>query len=83
MTDAKPHELGLLAKLVLIGRILLTIAGVVWRRVTFATIERVWLQLIERPDGPMAFRIILQPSMAAIAAFFRIRKDARAGRSGW
>ena len=81
MTDARPQELGLLARLVVIGLILLTIAGVVWHGVTFATIQRVWRQLMERPDGPMAFRFILQPSMAALAAFFRVRKDARVGRA--
>ena len=81
MNDAQPQELGLLARLVLIGLILLTIAGVVWHGVTFSTIQRVWRQLMERPDGPMAFRFILQPSMAALAAFFRVRRDAHAGRS--
>ena len=81
MNDAQPQELGLLARLVLIGLILLTIAGVVWHGVTFSTIQRVWRQLMERPDGPMAFRFILQPSMAALAALFRVRKDARVGRA--
>jgi hypothetical protein len=84
MTDAptQPEErLSILARLVLIGLILLTIAGVIGYGVTAATIERVWRQLVERPDGPMAFRFILQPVMAAIVAFFHGRRDARAGRS--
>ena len=84
MTDAqaKPQErLSTLARLVLVGLILLTIAGVIWHGITVATIQRVWRQLVERPDGPMAFRFILQPLMAAIIAFIHGRRDARAGRS--
>jgi hypothetical protein len=84
MTDAKaqPRErLSILARLVLMGLILFTIGGVIWYGVTVATIQRVWRQLLARPDGPMAFRFILQPLMAAIAAFLHGRRDARAGRS--
>ena len=81
MTKAQTRELGLLARVALIGLILLMVAGVLWYGVAFATIQRVWRQLLERPYGPMAFRFILQPSMAAIAAFLRVRRDARAGRS--
>jgi len=84
MTDAQvqsQERLSVLARLVLIGLILLAIAGVIWHGVTVATIQRVWRQLIERPSGPMAFRFILQPLMAAIEAFLHGRRDARAGRS--
>jgi hypothetical protein len=35
--------------------------------------------LLERPDGPMAFRFVLQPIMAAIVA---IRDGIRDGKSG-
>jgi hypothetical protein len=80
--QAQPQErLSILARLVLIGFILFTIAGVIWYGVTVATIQRVWWQLLERPNGPMAFRFILQPFMAAVAAFFHGRSDALAGRS--
>jgi len=43
-------------------------------------LTRFWEQLIAQPSGPLAFRFILQPAMAA---FFAIRdglKDARADR---
>ena len=43
-------------------------------------LTRFWDQLIAQPFGPLGFRFILQPAMAA---FFAIRdglKDARAGR---
>ncbi len=36
--------------------------------------------LIDRPGGPMTFRFILQPAMAAIAALHDGIKDARLGR---
>ncbi len=47
-----------------------------WRR-----FDRFWRDLASRPSGPMAFRFILQPSMAAIAAIHDGVKDARAGRA--
>jgi hypothetical protein len=45
--------------------------------------ERVGTQLLARVSGPMKFRLVLQPSMAA---FFAIRAglaDAKAGRPPW
>ena len=81
MTDANSQELGLLAKLVIAIAILLIVAGVLWHGVTIATFQRVWHDLVERPDEPMRFRFILQPLMAAIAAIHDGREDARAGRS--
>ena len=47
---------------------MLIVAGVVWHGVSIATFERIWHDLVERPDAPMRFRFILQPLMAAIAA---------------
>jgi hypothetical protein len=43
--------------------------------------RRFWHDIAERPDGPMAFRFILQPAMAALAAIHDGIKDARLGRS--
>ena len=43
--------------------------------------ERFWTDLAERPDGPMSFRFLLQPVMAAIAAWHDGKKDALTGRS--
>ena len=81
MTEGQTQKYSLLARVILIGIILLIVAGVIWNGVTVATIQRVWRQLVVRPDGPMAFRFILQPLMAAIVAFLHGRQDARAGRS--
>ena len=43
-------------------------------------LTRFWEQLIAQPSGPLAFRLILQPIMAAILAILDGLKDARAGR---
>lgn len=81
MTDAEPQELGLMPKLVIATAILLIAAGALWHGVTAAVFERFWHDLVERPTGPMRFRFILQPAMAAIAAIHGGLKDARTGRS--
>jgi len=42
---------------------------------------RVWENLMARVSGPMKFRLLLQPIMAAIFAIRAGLKDAREGRS--
>ena len=81
MADAELEELSLLAKSVMVILVLLTVGGVFWYGITFGVIERIWHQLVERPSGPMAFRFVLQPLMAAVPAILHGRKDARSGRS--
>ena len=44
-------------------------------------LTRFWDQLIAQPNGPLAFRLILQPIMATILAILDGLKDARAGRA--
>ena len=44
-------------------------------------LTRQWNDLLARPSGPMAFRFVLQPVMAAIAAVRAGVVDARTGRS--
>ena len=41
---------------------------------------RFWDQLIAQPNGPLAFRLILQPIMVTILAIIDGVKDVRAGR---
>src|SRR5215469_18148058 len=60
---------------------LLLTAGVLWHGITLAVLHRIWNNLINRPDEPMAFRFILQPMMALVAAIHDGLRDARAGRS--
>lgn len=43
--------------------------------------ERIWRHIVERPDGPMSFRFLLQPIMASVAALHDGVKDARLGRA--
>jgi hypothetical protein len=81
MTRDDEQKLGVLARLVLAALILLIIGGIAWYGITVQIIVRIWHQLVERPSGPMAFRFILQPLMAAIVAILHGRRDARAGRS--
>ena len=81
MSNTKSQDLGLLAKLVIVLAIVLIVAGALWHGVTVQTFQRFWHDLVERPDGPMRFRFVLQPLMAAIAAIRDGLEDARSGRS--
>ena len=80
MSDVRT-QMGMLAKVVVTLGILLMIAGVVWRGVSIENIERIWDNLLARPSGPLKFRFILQPSVAAIIAIREGLYDARRGRS--
>jgi hypothetical protein len=71
----------LLARLVIVLLIAFTAAGVLWYGLSEEVRHRVWAQLIERPGGPMTFRFILQPCMAAIAALRDGVNDAKSRRS--
>jgi hypothetical protein len=42
---------------------------------------RMWTDLLARPAGPFAFRLVLQPLMAVLFAVRDGYKDARTGRS--
>jgi hypothetical protein len=81
VTDASPQALGILPRLVIVLGILLIAAGVLWHGVTWETFPRAWRGVIGRTSGPLSFRFILQPAMAAIAAIHDGLKDARTGRS--
>ena len=80
-TDETDVALGLFARLIVVCLFALVVAGVLWNGVALATIERVWRELIDRPGGPMTFRFVLQPTMAAISAVRDGSKDARLGNS--
>jgi len=80
-TNTEAQELGLLAKLVLAALIVLALAGLLLHGITVEAIQRLWHDLIQRPDAPMRFRFILQPVMAAIVAIRDGLNDVRAGRT--
>lgn len=46
-------------------------------------LARVWENLVGRVGGPMTFRLILQPTMAALLAFRAGLKDAREDRPAY
>ena len=71
----------LLARLVIVLIIAFAAFGALWYGFSEEVRHRVWQQLIERPTGPMAFRFILQPVMAAIAALRDGINDAKSRRS--
>ncbi len=71
----------LLARLVIVLMIAFIAVGVLWYGLSEEVRHRVWDQLIARPTGPMAFRFILQPIMAAIAALRDGVNDAKSRRS--
>src|SRR5262245_48654931 len=81
MIDADYQELGLLSKAVIVIAIVLFIMGFFWHGVSLNVVEQFWHDLVERPDGPMRFRFVLQPLMATIVAIRDGLKDARSGRS--
>ena len=68
MTDADDHELGLLPKAVIVVAVVLFVTGALWHGVSLKAVEQFWHDLMERPDGPMRFRFVLQPLMATIVA---------------
>jgi hypothetical protein len=59
----------------------LVVLGVAWYGVSVEHIDRMWRDILARPGGPMTFRFILQPAMAAIAALRDGVRDARLGRT--
>ncbi len=61
--------------------ILFLLVGVAWYGLSGEVLMRIWQNLVERPGGPMTFRVILQPIMATVAAALAGVRDARAGRS--
>ena len=81
MTDAEHQELGLLAKAVIVVAAVLFVSGALWHGISPKVAEQFWHDLVERPDGPMRFRFVLQPLMAAMVAIRDGLKDARSGRS--
>jgi hypothetical protein len=83
MTTAPSKIQILMAQLAVMLLIAFVLAGVVWYGISAEVRHRVWDQLIARPTGPMAFRFILQPAMATIAALRDGIHDARTGRASY
>jgi hypothetical protein len=61
--------------------LVLIVLGVLQYGISDKVWHRIWTDLLDRPGGPMTFRFILQPTMAAIVAAIDGIRDARLGRS--
>lgn len=46
-------------------------------------LTQLWREIVERPDGPMAFRFYIQPVMAMLFALRDGIKDAHTGRPAY
>ncbi|HEX7080254.1 MAG TPA: hypothetical protein VF329_04505 [Gammaproteobacteria bacterium] len=57
------------------------VAGSLWYGFSSDVKQRIWQDLSDRPSGPMTFRLVLQPAMAALVAMRDGVEDARTGRS--
>jgi hypothetical protein len=58
----------------------LIVVGAVWYGISFEDLDRLWKDILARPGGPVTFRFILQPAMAAAVALRDGMRDARLGR---
>jgi hypothetical protein len=70
-----------LARLVVVLVVAFLILGAVEYGFSAEVRQRAWDDLVGRPGGPMTFRFILQPIMAAIAALADGVRDAGSQRS--
>ena len=76
-----PSEIQIfLARIALVLLVGLTIIGVAWYGLSADVLDRFWREIVARPGGPMSFRFVLQPMMAAIVALRDGINDARLGR---
>jgi hypothetical protein len=77
---ATRSQIFLLRLVLIIGAALLVLA-LLFYGLSMEVQQRLWKDIIDRPGGPMTFRFILQPCMAAIAALIDGINDARLGRN--
>ena len=81
MAETATRSQIVLAWLVVIIAAVFIVLGIFWHGVSAEVFQRIWQDMVDRPGGPMTFRFILQPVMAAIAALYDGLADARTGRS--
>jgi hypothetical protein len=81
MMDGVTSRQRLVAWMVVILMTACLMLGLFWYGLSTEVLERMWRDIAERPGGPMAFRFLLQPCMAALAAFHDGSKDAHLNRS--
>ncbi len=81
MLDPPSKFAAVLARIAVILIVVLVVAGIFWYGISAEEMDRVWRNVAARPGGPMTFRFVLQPAMAAIAALRDGVNDARLGRT--
>jgi hypothetical protein len=80
MTKSPSKTQVLLARLVVALVLAFAVVGLVMHGISGEVVSRIWQNLVDRPGGPMVFRFVLQPIMAAIAAVRDGIGDARTQR---
>jgi hypothetical protein len=78
MTDTAPPQLTLLARLVVVVAVALMLIGLFWHGISLAGF---WHDLVERTTSAMKFRLVLQPTMAAILGIRDGLEHASTGRA--
>jgi len=81
MNDPPSKNEILLARIAAALLIALAVAGLLRYGASTQELERAWGNIVARPGGPMTFRFILQPAMAALAALRDGVADARLRRT--
>lgn len=80
MAEAASRSQVLLARIAIAAIAILAALGLLLYGMSAEVQLRLWHDIFNRPGGPMSFRFVLQPAMAAIAAFHDGARDARLGR---
>ena len=75
--DPSTPKTSLFTWAVVLLTVALLIVGIAMHGFSLEVHQRFWSDMFARVGGPMTFRIILQPTMAAIAALHDGIKDAR------
>ncbi len=81
MTKTPSRSQLVLARLVMALSVASVVFGIVMYGVSSEVLARIWHNMLDRPAGPFAFRFILQPIMATVAALRDGIQDARTGRA--
>lgn len=81
MTEAPSKSQIFMARLVVVLTVGLVVLGIALYGFSADVESRLWRNIADRPGGPMTFRFVLQPTMAALAALHDGIADARAGRT--
>lgn len=69
----------LLAQLALALVVIFVLVGLFLNGLSVEVLKRIFVSIAERPGGPMTFRFVLQPVMAALLAGIDGVRDARSG----